>query len=41
MTGDCCTCAIAAYDQELVDSLMGIDGIEEFAIYMAPVGKAQ
>jgi len=35
------TCAIAAYDQELVDSLLGIDGVEEFAIYMAPVGKVQ
>jgi len=35
------TCAIASYDQELVDSLLGIDGVEEFAIYMAPVGKVQ
>jgi SagB-type dehydrogenase family enzyme len=35
------TCAIAAYDQELVDSLLGIDGVEEFTIYMAPVGKVQ
>ncbi len=35
------TCAIADYDQELVDSLLGIDGVEEFAIYMASVGKVQ
>jgi SagB-type dehydrogenase family enzyme len=35
------TCAIAAYDQELVDKLLGIDGVEEFAIYMAPVGKVK
>jgi len=35
------TCAMAAYDQELVDSLLGIDGVEEFTIYMAPVGKVQ
>jgi SagB-type dehydrogenase family enzyme len=33
------TCAMAAYDQELVDSLLGIDGVEEFTIYMASVGK--
>ena len=33
------TCAIAAYDQEFVDSVLGIDGVEEFTIYMAPVGK--
>ena len=35
------TCAIAAYDQEFVDSVLGIDGVEEFTIYMAPVGKVQ
>src|SRR5208337_2285778 len=35
------TCAVAAYDQVLIDSLLGVDGIEEFAIYLAPVGKAK
>ncbi|GAH70064.1 unnamed protein product, partial [marine sediment metagenome] len=35
------TCAIAAYDQEFADSVLGIDGVEEFIIYMAPVGKVQ
>ena len=35
------TCAIAAYDQEFTDSILGIDGVEEFTIYMAPVGKVQ
>lgn len=35
------TCAIAAYDQEFTDSILGIDGIDEFTIYMAPVGKVQ
>jgi len=35
------TCAIAAYDQEFADSVLGIDGVEEFTIYMAPVGKIQ
>jgi SagB-type dehydrogenase family enzyme len=33
------TCAIAAYDQALVDGLLGVDGDEEFSIYIAPVGK--
>jgi len=35
------TCAIAAYDQEFADNVLGIDGDEEFTIYMAPVGKVQ
>lgn len=33
------TCAIAAYDQQGIDGLLRIDGEEEFAIYLAPVGK--
>jgi len=33
------TCAIGAYNQELLDALLGVDGKEEFAIYVAPVGK--
>jgi SagB-type dehydrogenase family enzyme len=33
------TCAIAAYDQQAVDQLLGVDGGEEFAVYLAPVGK--
>jgi SagB-type dehydrogenase family enzyme len=33
------TCAIAAYRQELMDGLLGVDGDEEFTIYIAPVGK--
>ena len=33
------TCAIAAYDQEALDRLLGVDGEEEFAVYLAPVGK--
>jgi SagB-type dehydrogenase family enzyme len=32
-------CAICAYDQEKVDSVLGIDGVEHFAIYCATVGK--
>lgn len=33
------TCAIAAYEQTIVDVLLEVDGNEEFSIYMAPVGK--
>ena len=35
------TCAIAAYDQELADDLLGVDGDDEFTIYLAPVGKVR
>ncbi|MFP4345508.1 MAG: SagB/ThcOx family dehydrogenase [Anaerolineales bacterium] len=37
----CGACAIAAYNQSLVDDLLGVDGEEEFAIYVAPVGKQE
>ena len=30
--------AIAAFDQELTDRLIGVDGQDQFAIYMCPVG---
>lgn len=33
------TCAIAAYDQNACDKLLGVDGEEEFTLYIAPVGK--
>jgi len=33
------TCAIAAYCQDLMDGLLGVDGDDEFTIYIAPVGK--
>ncbi|MDD2900652.1 MAG: SagB/ThcOx family dehydrogenase [Desulfuromonadaceae bacterium] len=33
------TCAIAAYNQAMVDDLLGVDGDEEFSVYIAPVGK--
>ena len=33
------TCAIAAYDQDACDRLLGVDGEEEFTVYIAPVGK--
>jgi SagB-type dehydrogenase family enzyme len=33
------TCAIAAYNQEYADEFLGVDGIDEFVIYFAAVGK--
>jgi len=33
------TCAVAAYHQQLMDRLVGVDGDDEFVIYLAPVGK--
>lgn len=36
---DAGTCAIAAYDQEAMDTLIGVDGEDQFTIYLAPVGK--
>ncbi len=33
------TCAIGAYNQRALDEVLGVDGEEEFAIYVAPVGK--
>ncbi len=33
------TCGIGAYDQDKVDSLLGVDGVDEFTIYIAPTGK--
>ena len=35
----CGTCAIAAYDQEAMDRLLKVDGVDEFVIYLATVGK--
>lgn len=35
----CGCCAIGAYDQAKLDQLIGVDGTDEFAIYVAPVGK--
>jgi SagB-type dehydrogenase family enzyme len=33
------TCAVAAYNQALMDQLLRVDSKDEFTIYMAPVGK--
>jgi len=32
-------CAVAAYDQDLMDELLGIDGDDEFTVYLSAVGK--
>lgn len=36
---DAGACAILAYDQQGMDSLIGVDGNDEFTIYLAAVGK--
>ena len=33
------TCGVASYRQKIVDEMLGVDGEEEFTIYIAPVGK--
>ncbi len=33
------TCGIGAYDHAKVDALLGVDGENEFAVYLAPVGR--
>ncbi len=33
------TCAIGAYDQEAMDTLLNLDGTDEYVVYLAPVGK--
>lgn len=35
----CGTCAIASYISKLADELLGVDGEDEFTIYIAPVGR--
>lgn len=34
-------CAIAAYNQDLADRLIGVDGEDQFTIYMCPVGSVE
>jgi len=33
------TCAIASYNQKLIDDLINVDGEDEFAVYISPVGR--
>jgi len=35
------TCAIGAFDQARMDTLVGVDGKDEFVIYLAPVGRIE
>ena len=32
-------CAIVAYDQSKLDPYLGVDGVDEISLYVAPVGK--
>jgi SagB-type dehydrogenase family enzyme len=34
-------CAVAAYDQDLLDELLRLDGNDEFAMYLGVVGKVE
>jgi SagB-type dehydrogenase family enzyme len=33
------TCAIGAYNQDAMDQILGVDGHDEFTIYVATVGR--
>ena len=33
------TCAIGAYNQDLADTFLDLDGKDEYVVYLAPVGK--
>ena len=35
------TCAIGAYDQEAMDEVLGLDGEDEFVVYVATVGRVK
>jgi SagB-type dehydrogenase family enzyme len=35
------TCAVGAYDQKKMDKVLGVDGKEEFTVYMATAGKVK
>jgi len=35
------TCAIGAYDQDEMDTILGVDGKEEFTVYVAPAGNIE
>jgi SagB-type dehydrogenase family enzyme len=37
----CGTCGVAAYEQDKLDQFLGLDGKDEFVIYLAPVGKVE
>ena len=35
------TCAVDAYNQKKIDAILGVDGNDEFVVYVAPVGKVE
>jgi SagB-type dehydrogenase family enzyme len=35
----CGVCAIAAFDDDALNEVLGLDGVEQFAIYLATVGR--
>jgi len=37
----CGVCAIAAFDDDIMDGLLGIDGEDQFLLYLATVGKKE
>jgi SagB-type dehydrogenase family enzyme len=37
----CGTCGVASYKQAALDKFLGLDGRDEFVIYLAPVGKVE
>jgi len=37
----CGVCAVAAYDDDAMARILGIDGVEQFLIYLATVGKRE
>jgi SagB-type dehydrogenase family enzyme len=36
---NCGACGIASYDQKLMDQMIGVDGEDEYTVYLSPVGK--
>lgn len=38
---NCGVCAVAAYDDDAMAAILGIDGVEQFLIYLATVGKRE
>jgi SagB-type dehydrogenase family enzyme len=38
---ECGACAIAAFDDDAMDAVLGLDGSEKFTIYIAAVGKKE
>jgi SagB-type dehydrogenase family enzyme len=35
----CGTCAVGDYDQEMLDGFLGLNSEDEYAVYLAPVGR--